>query len=117
MIAPNDNPVGRNDPCPCGAIGKKYKHCCMGKDVPPKLEPADMRTLLHILLTKFQQLTRMQGVGISAQVFDEYPKDAKFNVQYDPNTEMFRFWVDAPKPSQQVIGPRRIVLPNGGMGP
>ena len=24
--------VGRNDPCPCGS-GKKYKHCCMGKDM------------------------------------------------------------------------------------
>lgn len=23
--------VGRNDPCPCGS-GKKYKHCCIGKD-------------------------------------------------------------------------------------
>ncbi len=24
--------VGRNDPCPCGS-GKKYKHCCMHKDL------------------------------------------------------------------------------------
>jgi hypothetical protein len=24
--------VGRNDPCPCGS-GKKYKKCCMGKNV------------------------------------------------------------------------------------
>ena len=24
--------VGRNDPCPCGS-GKKYKHCCMKKDL------------------------------------------------------------------------------------
>ncbi len=24
--------VGRNDPCPCGS-GKKYKHCCMRKDM------------------------------------------------------------------------------------
>ncbi|MBQ2614167.1 MAG: preprotein translocase subunit SecA [Clostridia bacterium] len=23
--------VGRNDPCPCGS-GKKYKHCCLGKE-------------------------------------------------------------------------------------
>jgi len=23
--------VGRNDPCPCGS-GKKYKHCCLGKN-------------------------------------------------------------------------------------
>jgi preprotein translocase subunit SecA len=26
--------VGRNDPCPCGS-GKKYKHCCMGKEQAP----------------------------------------------------------------------------------
>jgi hypothetical protein len=23
--------VGRNEPCPCGS-GRKYKHCCLGKD-------------------------------------------------------------------------------------
>lgn len=25
--------IGRNDPCPCGS-GKKYKHCCYGKETP-----------------------------------------------------------------------------------
>ncbi|MDD2402385.1 MAG: SEC-C domain-containing protein [Clostridia bacterium] len=25
--------IGRNDPCPCGS-GKKYKHCCMNKELP-----------------------------------------------------------------------------------
>src|SRR5262245_48960613 len=24
--------IGRNDPCPCGS-GKKYKHCCLSKEV------------------------------------------------------------------------------------
>jgi hypothetical protein len=28
--------VGRNDPCPCGS-GKKYKHCCLGKEPPPRI--------------------------------------------------------------------------------
>jgi preprotein translocase subunit SecA len=27
--------TGRNDPCPCGS-GKKYKICCMKKDVEKK---------------------------------------------------------------------------------
>lgn len=27
--------VGRNDPCPCGS-GKKYKACCMQKQLPKK---------------------------------------------------------------------------------
>jgi hypothetical protein len=30
--------VGRNDPCPCGS-GKKYKHCCYGKDSVKHDEP------------------------------------------------------------------------------
>ena len=29
--------VGRNDPCPCGS-GKKYKKCCMLKDLEQELE-------------------------------------------------------------------------------
>ena len=28
----NHNRVSRNDPCPCGS-GKKYKHCCLPKQV------------------------------------------------------------------------------------
>jgi len=28
----NHNRVSRNDPCPCGS-GKKYKHCCLPKEV------------------------------------------------------------------------------------
>ncbi len=31
IFNPNRN-IGRNDPCPCGS-GKKYKKCCMNKDV------------------------------------------------------------------------------------
>lgn len=31
---------GRNDPCPCGS-GKKYKKCCIGKDIP--ITPADIK--------------------------------------------------------------------------
>ncbi|MGA2119759.1 MAG: SEC-C metal-binding domain-containing protein [Bryobacteraceae bacterium] len=37
--APNDAEsgpepkIGRNEPCPCG-IGKKHKHCCLGKPSP-----------------------------------------------------------------------------------
>src|SRR3954470_2976635 len=33
--------VSRNDPCPCGS-GKKYKHCCLLKEVaarPPRPSP------------------------------------------------------------------------------
>ena len=30
--------VSRNDPCPCGS-GKKYKHCCLRKDVESRPPP------------------------------------------------------------------------------
>ncbi|MBI4194079.1 MAG: SEC-C domain-containing protein [Betaproteobacteria bacterium] len=33
--------VGRNDPCPCGS-GKKYKHCCMGRDEEAAASPEDL---------------------------------------------------------------------------
>ena len=31
--------TGRNDPCPCGS-GKKYKHCCLEKDLAVELASA-----------------------------------------------------------------------------
>jgi methionyl aminopeptidase len=33
---------GRNDPCPCGS-GKKYKKCCIGKDIP--IAAADIKKI------------------------------------------------------------------------
>lgn len=36
--------VGRNDPCPCGS-GKKFKKCCLGKDVSGLARKAPVRPL------------------------------------------------------------------------
>lgn len=33
--------VGRNDPCPCGS-GKKYKKCCLDKDIPATTIPKEV---------------------------------------------------------------------------
>ena len=33
------NKVGRNESCPCGS-GKKYKHCCLGKEPPQRVVSA-----------------------------------------------------------------------------
>lgn len=38
--------IGRNDPCPCGS-GKKYKHCCIDKEL-PEFSEADNTDLLKI---------------------------------------------------------------------
>jgi len=42
--------TGRNDPCPCGS-GKKYKNCCLDKDLPQKssvIEPEKDNSILPI---------------------------------------------------------------------
>ncbi len=33
LLKNKDLKIGRNDPCPCGS-GRKYKKCCLGKDLP-----------------------------------------------------------------------------------
>ena len=41
------NRVSRNDPCPCGS-GKKYKHCCLPKEVASRqTRPSPTITDLH----------------------------------------------------------------------
>ena len=34
--------TGRNQPCPCGS-GKKYKHCCLGKEQASRVDTASAR--------------------------------------------------------------------------
>ncbi len=36
----NSDKVGRNDPCPCNS-GKKYKKCCIGKELPKRVDLKD----------------------------------------------------------------------------
>jgi len=56
--------IGRNDPCPCGS-GKKYKHCCLGKNaLPDEKGPAqqvmgDIREVLNS--REFDSLEEAQG--------------------------------------------------------
>ncbi len=46
------NRVSRNDPCPCGS-GKKYKHCCLPKEVAARqTRPSPTITDLHGKLKK-----------------------------------------------------------------
>ena len=42
--------ISRNDPCPCGS-GKKYKHCCYGKDIDwsARAETASRPVLPHMV--------------------------------------------------------------------
>jgi len=116
VIAPNDNPVGRNDPCPCGS-GLKYKHCCMGtENDQPHLEPKDMKTLLTAALLQIAKLTRTPCFIVPEKVFEDgLLEKATFEALYDPNIDAWKFAVRLPEELKpKVIGPRRIVLPNQG---
>ncbi|MDO8585781.1 MAG: SEC-C metal-binding domain-containing protein [Armatimonadota bacterium] len=48
-----DNKTGRNDPCPCGS-GKKYKHCCIGREETPPESPSDSHDP-HGILAEFHK--------------------------------------------------------------
>jgi len=41
---------GRNDPCPCGS-GKKFKKCCIGKDIP--MAPASFQDIKKLYQAKY----------------------------------------------------------------
>jgi tetratricopeptide (TPR) repeat protein len=49
---------GRNDPCSCGS-GKKFKHCCEGKDTPHTLKPSP---------TSIDPLIALYSAGLYAEL-------------------------------------------------
>ena len=46
--------IGRNDPCPCGS-GKKYKNCCMGKDIADDSLWRKLRQINDKLVKRFME--------------------------------------------------------------
>ncbi len=49
--------IGRNDPCPCGS-GRKYKKCCLGKDIPYNDIPEEDQGIMP--LDDFGKLSEME---------------------------------------------------------
>lgn len=41
--------TGRNSPCPCGS-GRKYKHCCLQKEVETPVRQKLLRALIVVIL-------------------------------------------------------------------
>jgi hypothetical protein len=71
--------IERNDPCPCGS-GKKFKHCCMGKEnsTASGQGPAGMSELLRKVLEgrQFNSLEEAQAfVSRHAQEQNRRPRD------------------------------------------
>lgn len=62
-MQPNNLP-GRNDPCPCGS-GRKYKHCCAGKDQAIKQQD-------NVARAQYQRGLRLEKEGREAEAVDAY---------------------------------------------
>ncbi|MFH0981875.1 MAG: SEC-C metal-binding domain-containing protein [Planctomycetota bacterium] len=110
MIAPNNSPVGRNGPCPCGS-GLKYKRCCLDPQVKAlRLEVIRYRTIAHLALTQLQGMTGTTALHVPKEVLGQYPRDCAVRIVKDAASGDFLFTA-LPACGPAVIGPRRIVLP------
>jgi hypothetical protein len=49
--------IGRNDPCPCGS-GRKYKHCCLRKEVEGKFEAVGRERAWDTMTEKLLDFSR-----------------------------------------------------------
>ncbi len=59
--------IGRNEPCHCGS-GKKYKHCCLGKEPSPRIS-AVMEELQAVIAGK--TFKSLDDINAFAQTFTE----------------------------------------------
>ncbi|MEJ2727207.1 MAG: type I methionyl aminopeptidase [Deltaproteobacteria bacterium] len=57
--------VGRNDPCPCGS-GKKYKKCCLGKEMPVNRDPGAMYAQRYKI--RLKQEADIEGIRKAGQL-------------------------------------------------
>lgn len=71
---------GRNDPCPCGS-GKKYKKCCMNKEIPPIPEEV-MEYFRNIPKEPFERGGFITGRPFIGTVFQNNRMRAVGNVIY-----------------------------------
>jgi hypothetical protein len=63
---------GRNDPCPCGS-GKKYKKCCLNKNVPTSLTHQKMRRTEGKLIPQLVQYAiERYGEEVIEDAWDEF---------------------------------------------
>ena len=111
MIARNDNPPGRNDPCPCGS-GLKYKRCCIEPTRRAlRQDHIRMKVLAHLFLTQIHKLTGSRVVEVPMEGLVHYPADAEIKMVRDPVRNVLLCTARPPQTEKQVIAPRRIVLP------
>ena len=61
LLVPPTTAAGRNQPCSCGS-GRKYKMCCLGKEVHPITERAE--ALYALLATHAQRAAYAETLGV-----------------------------------------------------
>jgi methionyl aminopeptidase len=89
---------GRNDPCPCGS-GKKYKKCCIDKDIPLTLTAHDLKktyqTRYGIILKDEKDIEGMRRAGrIAVDTLEMVERHIKPGVKTDDiNTLVHEFTV------------------------
>jgi methionyl aminopeptidase len=80
-----DKKIGRNDLCPCGS-GKKYKKCCMGKDISPATKDLESIYLKKygIRLKHKKDIESIKKAGrIAIQTLDLVEKEIKPGISTD----------------------------------
>jgi hypothetical protein len=89
---------GRNDPCPCGS-GRKYKHCCLGRDTASVVDLADhtWRRIREAIdgyaAAMLRFIAESYGRDAIQQAWLEFTIGASDEfVAGDPNTELFFSW-------------------------
>lgn len=79
--------IGRNDPCPCGS-GKKYKKCCMNKDMAQNHYNVAKQNLITKLLNfLYQDRFRMQGKMLYEDYYDFMRIDYEKELSQQENIE------------------------------
>jgi hypothetical protein len=64
------NRIGRNDPCPCGS-GRKYKHCCLGRERSPQRVETPESRRIEDLLDAGYDLVRADRFGEACDAWAE----------------------------------------------
>jgi hypothetical protein len=118
--------IGRNDPCPCGS-GKKYKHCCYGKEA-PAFTPEDAWTedpeWYKIRLTESEVIEGILDFGVEQYGADFLPEAiAEFGIwgEYPVDEHhletIFLPWVAFNWiPETVEIGPSGLAIPEQPLG-
>lgn len=113
--------IGRNDPCPCGS-GKKYKKCCLNRDIIPLKELYLLRIDRKRGIERIEKATDIKKQQLLCNNYEEYknieiPHIFPFNYKGN-HAEHFidDFLMDAYVKGNQLVYPNGAVSQYGNLG-